>query len=206
MSKPHLIESLPKIPVGYENRFPLPTILKMRCDPMFDYVKDPQLIVEVGSCWGWFAYRAATQCTEATIYCIDPWLNDATSVRQYHGGEKNFWDWSLNVKKWLGDRVIGLRGVSNDFMSMFEDESVDLCFIDADHHREAVYSDCMAWWPKIRDGGVLVGHDIRGMWRSEVLAGVTKAFGDDYEEELCYWGLRKGRKLGMCWLRRKTAN
>lgn len=200
---PRIIDSMPPIPSGYTNRFPLSELLKSRRDPMFDLVKDPKLIVEVGSCWGWFAYRAAVQCPEATIYCVDPWPTDEISVKRYKGGESNFWDWSLNVEPWLGDRVFGLRGVSDDFIRVFKDASVDLCFIDADHFADSVYSDCMNWWPKIKKGGFLIGHDIEGQWRHTVSLGLKKAFGKDYKIERNYWGMACGRKLGKCWVKEK---
>lgn len=35
----------------------------------------------------------------------------------------------------------------------------DLVFIDADHHVEHVLADCAAWWPCVKPGGILCGHD-----------------------------------------------
>lgn len=42
---------------------------------------------------------------------------------------------------------------------MFFDGSVDFCFVDASHVAEDVKKDIKAWWPKIKSGGVLGGHD-----------------------------------------------
>lgn len=42
---------------------------------------------------------------------------------------------------------------------MFVDGEVDFCFIDADHTPEGVMRDIVAWWPKIKVGGTLGGHD-----------------------------------------------
>lgn len=42
---------------------------------------------------------------------------------------------------------------------LYEDNSLDFVFIDGDHRRENVLSDLNAWWPKVRPGGVLAGHD-----------------------------------------------
>ncbi len=36
---------------------------------------------------------------------------------------------------------------------------LDLVYIDADHGYQAVKDDIEAWWPKIRKGGILCGHD-----------------------------------------------
>ena len=40
---------------------------------------------------------------------------------------------------------------------MFDDCSLDIVYIDADHTRCA--EDIAAWWPKMRAGGWLTGHD-----------------------------------------------
>lgn len=45
------------------------------------------------------------------------------------------------------------------YAANFPDGSVDLCFIDTDHRTEAVAKTIDAWWPKIKIGGVLCGHD-----------------------------------------------
>ena len=41
----------------------------------------------------------------------------------------------------------------------FADKSLDFVFIDADHSYTGVARDLPAWWPKIRPGGLLCGHD-----------------------------------------------
>lgn len=39
------------------------------------------------------------------------------------------------------------------------DESLDFVFVDAGHTTETVLKDLDAWWPKIKPGGMLAGHD-----------------------------------------------
>ena len=51
---------------------------------------------------------------------------------------------------------------------------VDFVFVDADHSTEGVLRDLTAWAPKVRPGGLIVGHDIN--WRS-VLRAVEAYFG-----------------------------
>lgn len=52
-----------------------------------------------------------------------------------------------------------IRGYSEDASRMFEDESLDFVFIDADHHYESVKKDIELWYPKIKVGGIISGHD-----------------------------------------------
>ena len=54
--------------------------------------------------------------------------------------------------------------------NLFSDKSIDFAFIDADHDYENVKADLIAWWPKIKPGGILAGHDYCSGW-----AGVSQA-------------------------------
>ena len=53
--------------------------------------------------------------------------------------------------------------------------SLDFVFIDADHTYEAVKADIHAWWPKIRPGGILSGHDYGGRRDRRGIWGVSRA-------------------------------
>ncbi|CAD7929141.1 unnamed protein product [Amoebophrya sp. A120] len=46
----------------------------------------------------------------------------------------------------------------------------DLIFIDGDHSYEGVQRDLAAWYPRLRAGGVLAGHDFDIQWYGVVLA------------------------------------
>ena len=52
-----------------------------------------------------------------------------------------------------------IRKSSLDAASDFEDGSLDFVYIDANHAFEYVVADIAAWTPKVRDGGVVSGHD-----------------------------------------------
>jgi len=48
--------------------------------------------------------------------------------------------------------------------SQFVDKSIDAVFIDAAHDYQSVCNDIIAWLPKVKDGGVLSGHDYNDTW------------------------------------------
>lgn len=52
-----------------------------------------------------------------------------------------------------------LEGDSAELHREIDDRSVDVIFIDGDHALDAVVADLRGWTPKIRDGGLLCGHD-----------------------------------------------
>jgi hypothetical protein len=56
-------------------------------------------------------------------------------------------------------RAVIMRDFSVNAAKSFEDGSLDWVYLDGNHHYEAVKEDMEAWWPKIRTGGVLSGHD-----------------------------------------------
>ena len=51
------------------------------------------------------------------------------------------------------------RCLSTEAAATFEDQSVDFVFIDATHSFDAASQDIAAWWPKLRSGALLAGHD-----------------------------------------------
>lgn len=52
-----------------------------------------------------------------------------------------------------------LQMTSLEAAAIVADASVDIVYLDAMHHYEAVWADILAWWPKVRAGGLLAGHD-----------------------------------------------
>ena len=58
-----------------------------------------------------------------------------------------------------GERAVMIRNESVDAARDIEDGSLDFVFVDADHSFKAVLADIEAYWPKIKIGGCLSGHD-----------------------------------------------
>lgn len=59
--------------------------------------------------------------------------------------------------------------------TFFDDQTVDFVFIDGDHNYEGIKADIPAWLPKVKNGGVIAGHDYAGF--EGVRRAVTEAFG-----------------------------
>ena len=56
-----------------------------------------------------------------------------------------------------------------------KDNSIDIIYIDADHTYESVKQDIEAWYPKVREGGILCGHDYNIKWMG-VIKAVSERF------------------------------
>ena len=58
-----------------------------------------------------------------------------------------------------GERVHMFRDVSVKAAQETPNTSLGFAYIDARHDYDAVLEDVEAWWPKVRPGGIIAGHD-----------------------------------------------
>ena len=115
-------------------------------------------IVEVGSYLGgamfWIAHAARDFGND--VYAVDSW----TGAPDLAADETVYRGFQLNMKDaGLDDYVNVVKKASIEAADGFENGSLDLVYIDGDHRRAATYGDIHAWWPKLRIGGVMIGHD-----------------------------------------------
>lgn len=59
----------------------------------------------------------------------------------------------------FGSRFLLMQEFSEVAASKFEDESFDFIFIDGNHWYKYVYGDIFNWFPKLKKGGIIAGHD-----------------------------------------------
>lgn len=64
------------------------------------------------------------------------------------------------------------RMTSEQASYLFENDSLDFVFIDAEHNYESVMHDMLHWYPKVKVGGYIGGHDYKGIFN-----GLTTAVG-----------------------------
>ena len=57
------------------------------------------------------------------------------------------------------DNIVKIKKPSVEAAKDFEDGSLDCVYVDAEHLYDYIRSDIQAWKDKIKDGGVLCGHD-----------------------------------------------
>jgi predicted O-methyltransferase YrrM len=78
-----------------------------------------------------------------------------------------------------------IRSGSEDGSKNVLDESLDFVYIDADHTYESVKKDLSLWIPKVRKGGVVMGHDYFDGEYKGFNFGVKKAV-DELGQELSF--------------------
>jgi hypothetical protein len=117
--------------------------------------------VEVGTFKGQFSKEIMNNWS-GTLYMVDVWrpleseYDDSSNHGKYDGGVYNN---AMENIKGFEDRAIMVRATSEISSDMFNDESLDFVYIDANHAYDYVVQDIKLWHPKVKKGGYLCGHD-----------------------------------------------
>jgi len=114
---------------------------------------------EIGVCQGSFS-RDILNWGVSRLYLVDPWkeLSDAPCGITDEQHEKFYQDCLANIRG-CEDRTTVLRMLSAEAAKTIPDGTLDFCYIDANHRYEGISVDLPTWWPKVRSGGILAGHD-----------------------------------------------
>lgn len=139
-------------------------------------------LVEVGCKEGRTTGHILKTVPDSRVIAVDPWCS-MPAQKAITGGETyEEWDFAKieaefkeNVGEW-GDHVRMLRMTSALAAEEVKGAVTDVVFIDAAHDYENVKIDIRLWWPKIRPGGMLVGHDFNHKW-----PGVERAVADSFD-------------------------
>jgi hypothetical protein len=158
---------------------------------------EPSLFVEVG-CWLGRSIAAMheflqdagkrnVQLNVVDTFCGKPANEVQAGMLEAYGG---------NVEQAFIQNMKALKVTTNVFAmpsteaaKHFPDNSISAIFIDGDHSQEAVQADIRAWYPKVKQDGIMAGHDID---ESGVSAAVKYCLGDAFEVR------------GRCWFHNKA--
>ena len=146
--------------------------------------------VEVGCKEGRTTGHILKTVPDARVIAIDPWTADPVpsngdSTRE----DYKAWDFAkIEAEFWQNvgehkDRCTMVRETSEAAAAKIPETfnghkaraAFDLVFIDALHDYESVKQDIALWWPHVRVGGMLTGHDFNHKW-----PGVERAVADSF--------------------------
>lgn len=93
-----------------------------------------------------------------TLWCIDSWAIGGRRKKQRFSPDEIYAFAAGRLSK-FGERAKLLRVASVEAAAQFGHNSLDFVYIDADHSAAAVAADLEAWYPVVRYGGMICGHD-----------------------------------------------
>lgn len=119
---------------------------------------------EVGVQEGNFSAHHLKHWQGRVLYSIDPWRElpperYADSANLSQDRQDEFYRSTIRRLMPFEGRSVIWRLTSKEAANLLPDRSLDFCYIDADHSYEAVRDDLRTWFPKIKPGGLLCGHD-----------------------------------------------
>ena len=119
---------------------------------------------EIGVKTGAFSEEILSLWDGQKLVSIDPWLTDPSGGYQdiANVDQKAHDDYLDETRRRLqrfGNRSEIWRLTSGEAAPKIPDGSLDFAYIDARHDYVSVMEDLSLWWPKIKSGGLLAGHD-----------------------------------------------
>lgn len=150
-----------------------------------EWLKPDMTVVEVGSFAG--VSTRVLACFAGTVYAVDPWTLATTySEVPREMVERAEAEFVAMLDEW--PTIIRVRGFSQEVARgpRFARGSLDAVYLDGDHTKVA--EDVVAWLPKLKPSGLLMGHD----WDvvGDAVTALTAACG-----ALCYpdtsWVIRR---------------
>ncbi len=96
------------------------------------------------------------------LYMVDVWRplsDDEYDDMSNHRNHIDAYSKVIDNIQGFEDRAFMLRMKGEYASELFEDESLDFVYIDANHTYQGVKDDIKLWFPKVKKGGLLLGHD-----------------------------------------------
>lgn len=128
---------------------------------ILDLIKDCHIGAEVGVQKGELSKQILSGW-KGKLYMIDTWRHidgcvDVSNVD--HNGQLDNMAHAFMAVYDFGERACIIRDTSVAASNFFDDGSLDFVYIDAGHDKKSVKEDLEAWYPKVKEGGLLIGDD-----------------------------------------------
>lgn len=156
---------------------------------------NPQIIVELGSWLGKSCiFMGKISSATARVYAVDNWtaIDDASiqgdSVAKAKLATLYQQFLSNVIHNELTEKIVPIRMNTLQAAAEFE-MAIDLIYVDASHDEQNVYNDIMAWYPKLKIGGIMCGddYDAKSVQRAVKRANVILQCDLKHEASFWYW-------------------
>lgn len=109
---------------------------------------------EIGVLGGTYSEILCKANPTLKLYCVDSWGIGEGRLHDYHLRKYEV----AKIKLALYNTIL-MRKLSMDAVKEFKDESLDFVYIDANHSFDFVINDINEWGKKVKNGGIISGHD-----------------------------------------------
>ncbi len=134
--------------------------------------------VEVGVHRGGFSAAILSVWKGKKLHAVDPWLHQGVKM-DISDESQEIHDENLRVTKETLSKFKGRFAIVRDFSisasNRFLDGSLDFVYLDARHDYRSIWSDLEVWYPKVRKGGIISGHDYKNSCVRKNLVEVKRA-------------------------------
>ena len=126
-------------------------------DLLQEYKKSDLICAELGVFQGHNAVYMLETDSTMLLYLIDGYVNMENDP--YPNGIADLIKEAEENLFPFKDRIVWIRKQAEEAVKDYPDEYFDYVYIDANHF-EGIFKDITDWYPKVKAGGILAGHDI----------------------------------------------
>lgn len=138
--------------------------------------------VEIGVRFGFNAEYVLSNFDIDKIYLIDPYCElpyrrDIFSKKQVESYKSEAYKRLEKFK----EKCIWLKDYSQNVFNQISDESIDVLYVDGDHHYKAVSQDLSLYYPKVKKNGLIIGDDYNELGVSSAIKDFAKMYNISFE-------------------------
>lgn len=132
---------------------------------------------EIGCAYGHNSRMIMSQWKGSELYMIDPWINLSNEEYRESHDKVDYSAWYDECVKLSesDNRMKIIRKRSTEAAPEFHTATLDWVYIDANHDYAFVLQDLEAWFPKVKVGGIIGGHDFYNLKEHGHWCGVADA-------------------------------
>jgi predicted O-methyltransferase YrrM len=124
------------------------------------YKENPVSIIEIGCAAGHNASDIFNSLNVKEFIAIDPYETAATDYNDYTRDRLVYMRKKAESQLKKFNHIIDWKKMLSDQAILEISGSYDFIYIDGDHSFSAVYQDIKNYYPLLKNGGVIAGHDI----------------------------------------------
>jgi hypothetical protein len=114
--------------------------------------------VEIGVGSGCFSRHLLENSKLFLLFSIDPWSMEYPGFLSKEHAQACY-NATCSALAKFSHRSVVVRQAAELFVENIDDNSIDFVYIDSSHTYQETSLQMKLWWPKIKSGGILSGHD-----------------------------------------------